>query len=47
MAFIRKHLPGENPNISKNSVHGPGCPLNASFGRQTKHFEKERIGLKG
>ena len=39
-------FPGRESKYRKNSVRGPECPLNASFGRDM-HFEKERIDLKG
>ena len=39
-------FPGKKSKYLKNFVRGPGCPLNASFGRDM-HFEKERIDLKG
>ena len=39
-------FPGKKSKYLKNFVRGPGCPINASFGRDM-HFEKERIDLKG
>ena len=45
--FHKETSPGRKSKYLRNSVRGPGCPLNASYGRETKHFEKERIGLKG
>ena len=33
LAYIRGVLPGRKSKCLKNSVHGPGCPLNALFGQ--------------
>ena len=44
--YLREYSPGKKSKYLKNFVRGPGCPLNASFGRDM-HFEREGIDLKG